>query len=151
MNETDFIRQQLAVERAHLREILLAVPQEPGPVKMARPVIAYLEWASRRLLNQLSAHGGALQGVPTIGAAARTQLNEVSALATRATEAPPAAPNAQAQRLLALLDAWNEPMDALAGTTLRVAHWRQAAHLSADTILQERQLYAAARLAAGLT
>jgi hypothetical protein len=152
MNETDFIRQQLAAERAHLREILLAVPQESGPVKIARPVAAYVEWASRRLLNQLSAHRCALQAVPTIAAATHAHLNEVSTAAIQAGEAAAAASlNLQAKRLLALLEAWSDPLDALAGTRLRIAHWRQAAQLSADTILEERQLYAAARVAAGLT
>jgi hypothetical protein len=33
----------------------------------------------------------------------------------------------------------------MAGSALRIAHWRRAVHLSADTILEERQLYAAAR------
>jgi len=152
MNETDFIRQQLAAERAHLREILLAVPQQTGPVKMARPVTAYVEWASRRLLNQLSAHRHALQAVPTIAAATQAQLTEVATTTTRAVDAAAAGSlNVQAKRLLALLEAWSEPLDALAGATLRIGHWRRAAHLSADTILEERQLYAAARVSAGLT
>jgi hypothetical protein len=152
MNETDFIRQQLAAERAHLREILLAVPEESGPVNMARPVTAYIEWARRRLLNQLGAHRCALQAVPTMGAATHAQLSALSTAATQAVEAAAAASlNVQAKRLLALLEAWSDTLDALAGATLRIAHWRQAAHLSADTILEERQLYAAARGAAGLT
>ncbi len=46
-----------------------------------------------------------------------------------------------------LLDAWNEPLDALAGHSLRIAQWRAAARLSADTIFEERQRYAAARAA----
>jgi hypothetical protein len=151
MNETDFIRQQLAAERAHLREILLAVPQGTPPIKMARPVAAYIEWASRRLLNQLSAHRGALQAVPTIAAATRAQLTEVSTAASDALEAAAARSlNIQAKRLLRLLEAWSDSLDAVAGATLRIGHWRQAAHLSADTILEERQLYAAARVAAGL-
>jgi hypothetical protein len=152
MNETDFIRQQLAAERAHLREILLAVPQGTGPVKMPPPVASYVEWAGGRLLNQLSAHRGALQAVPTIAAATRAQLTEVCTAATEAVEVSAArASSVQAQRLLALLDAWSDSLDAVAGATLRIGHWRQAANLSADTILEERQLYAAARRAAGLT
>ncbi len=147
MNETDFIRQQLAAERAHLREILLAV--ETAPVKVARPVTAYIDWATRRLLTQLRAHHAALQAVPTIAAATRAQLTEVSTAATEAAEVRPL--NAQAKCLLLLLEAWSDPLDALAGARLRVGHWRRCAHLSADTILEERQLYAAARGGAGLT
>jgi hypothetical protein len=152
MNETDFIRQQLAAERAHLREILLVVPQELGPVKIARPITAYVEWASRRLLDQLSAHRAALQAVPTRAAATRAQLSEVPTAAGQAVDATAARSfHAQAKRLLALLEAWSEPLDALAGATLRIDHWRRCAQLNADTILEERQLYAAARAAAGLT
>lgn len=152
MNEADFIRQQLAAERAHLREILLAVPQGTGPVKVARPVAAYVEWASRRLLKQLSAHRSALQALPMMAAATRAQLTEVAGAAAQALEAAAARSlNVQAKRLLTLLEAWSDSLDAVAGATLRIGHWRQAVHLSADTILEERQLYAAARVAAGLT
>jgi hypothetical protein len=151
MNETDFIRQQLAAERAHLRDILLAVRLQSGPASVARPVTAYIEWASRRLLNQLDAHHSALQAVPTIGAATRAQLTEVCAAATAAGDAGAARSfNLQAGHVLALLEAWSEPLDAVAGATLRIGHWRRCAQLSADTILEERQLYGAARAAAGL-
>jgi hypothetical protein len=152
MNETDFIRQQLAAERAHLREILLAVHQETGAVRMARPITTYIEWASRRLLTQLGAHDAALQTLPTLGAATRAQLTQVSAAAAQAADADATRPaNVQVQRLLVLLEAWSDSLDAVAGATLRVGHWRHVAPLSADTILEERQLYAAARGAAGLT
>ena len=150
MNETDFIRQQLAAERAHLREILLAVRRENGAAAVARPVTAYVEWASRRLLDQLDAHRTALQAVPTIAAATRAQLTEVANAATEAGAAGAARSfNLQAARVLGLLEAWNEPLDAVAGATLRIGHWRRCAQLSADTILEERQLYAAARAATG--
>lgn len=152
MNETDFIRQQLAAERAHLQEILRAAPQDAGAVKPARPITAYIEWASRRLLAQLGAHSAALLALPTLGAQTRAQLTQVSAAVTQAADAGAARPvDVQAQRLLALLQTWSDSLDALAGATLRVAHWRHVAPLSADTILEERQLYAAARAAAGLT
>ena len=152
MQETDFIRQQLAAERAHLRDILLAMPQEAGPVKPARPTTAYIEWASRRLLDQLGAHRTALQAEPAIGPGMRAQLSEVASAAAAAAEAVAArSPGSQARHLLALLEAWSEALDALAGATLRIGHWRQVAHLSADTILEERQLFAAARSAAGMT
>ena len=151
MNETDFIRQQLAAERAHLRDILLAVQQGTAPARAARPVVAYVEWASRRLLNQLSAHRRALQAVPAIAAATRAQLGEVATAASHAVEAAAAPLNVQAKGLLALLEAWSDSLDAVAGATLRIGHWRLAARMSADTILEERQLYAAARGAAGLT
>ena len=150
MNETDFIRQQLAAERAHLREVLLAVRGQNGATEAPRPVTAYVEWASRRLLDQIGAHHNALQAVPTVAAATRTQLTEVANAAAAAGAAGPTPSfNVQAGRVLALLEAWNEPLDAVAGATLRIGHWRRSARLSADTILEERQLYAAARAAAG--
>jgi hypothetical protein len=150
MNETDFIRQQLAAERAHLREILLAV-RGHGALKVTRPISAYVEWASRRLVDQLHAHRTALQALPTIAAITRAQLNAVGTAATEAAEVAAARSfDVHAKRLLALLEAWSDALDAVAGATLRIGHWRQAAHLSADSILEERQLYAAARGAAGL-
>ena len=151
MNETDFIRQQLAAERGHLREILLHVRRHNGAAQAARPVVAYVEWASRRLLEQLGAHRAALQALPTLAAATRAQLTQVANAATEADAVGTAPPlTLQAARVLALLEAWNEPLDEVAGATLRIGHWRRCAQLSADTILEERQLYAAARAAAGL-
>jgi hypothetical protein len=135
MNETDFIRQQLAAERAHLREILAAVKRAAPVMTSARAVVLYLDWASRRLVQQIAAHQVALGG-PDHGAAARQPAKESAA--------------GRAERLLALLDAGKDPLDAVAGRTLRISHWRQAAGLNADSILEERQLYAAARSAVGL-
>ena len=110
----------MQAERAHLREILLTVPPGTGPAKMAAPVATYVAWAGGRLLNQLSAHRGALQAVPTIAAATRAQLSEVSSAASHAVEAAAArSPNVQAKRLLTLLDAWSDSLDAVAGATLR--------------------------------
>jgi hypothetical protein len=140
MNETDFIRQQLAAERAHLRAILEAVRHGTAANGAARPVSLYIEWASRRCRQQLAAHQAALAA---LGNSAATQPLSRIAAALGTTDANP-------ERLLALLDAWTEPLDALAGRSLRINHWRQAAGLSADSILEERQLYVAARSAAGL-
>ncbi len=114
MNETDFIRQQLARERAHLQEILGIARTGSAAVRRARPIAAYIEWASRRLLAQLGEPAG--------------------------TVTP--------ERLLALIETWRERLEPQAGQTLPISHWRRIAPLSADIILQERQLYAAARAAA---
>jgi hypothetical protein len=135
MNETDFIRTQLAAERAHLREILAAVQGGTPAMADAPSVMQYLEWASRRLGQQIAAHQVAL-GAPDQGAAAWQPAQESAAR--------------RAERLLALLETGAEPLHATAGRTLRISHWRQAARLSADSILEERQLYAAARSAVGL-
>jgi hypothetical protein len=135
MNETDFIRQQLAAERAHLREILAAVQRGTPAMANERSVGLYLDWASRRLVQQIAAHQLAL-GAPDHGAATRQPAKESAAR--------------HAERLLTLLEAGTEPLDTVAGRTLRTSHWRQAAGLSADSILEERQLYAAARSAVGL-
>jgi hypothetical protein len=135
MNETDFIRQQLAAERAHLRAILGAVQRGAAAVGNAPPVVLYVDWASRRLMQQYTAHQTALATLDN--GAAGQPLREGT-------------PVQRAEQLLALLEAGTEPLDARAGRSLRVNHWRQAAGLSADSILEERQLYAAARGAVGL-
>ncbi len=145
MNETDFIRQQLALERAHLREILNAVDRDMRPADAPAALATYLDWAGERLLARLKALRAALQALPTPPAA------ELAALAAACDAAGPAGPQrlatASASQLTALLNAWNEPLDALAGHSLRIAHWRVAAKLSADTIFEERQRHAAARAA----
>jgi hypothetical protein len=147
MNESEYLRQQLATERAHLREILQAVRAGTAGVGNARPVADYIDWASHRLVAQLSAHCVALQSGSGTAAETRAQLNKVSGAMSAATAT---APHGVAEPLLALLDAWSDSLDSLAGHTLRAAHWRQAAQLNADTILAERRLHAAARAAAGL-
>jgi hypothetical protein len=125
MNEIDFIRQQLALERAHLQQILHAVRHGSAGVRNSRAVAAYIDWASRRLLEQLDAD-------------ARTQWAELSGAA-------------QDEHLLARLAAWRDSLETPAAHTPRIAQWRQVARLSADSILEERQLYAAARAEAGLS
>ncbi len=130
MNETDFIRQQLRLERTHLREILRALYAAGAANRPAHPVALYLDWAGRRLIDQVLAHQTALQG---------------AAAPDASPPRPLAAGHLRAEELLALLDAWSEPLDAAASQGLSTAHWRRAAHLSADIILEERQLYAAAR------
>jgi hypothetical protein len=149
MNETDFIRQQLAAERAHLREILDAVRRGTAAAGSARPVAAYLEWAGRRLAQQLGAHQAALQA--TGDAAIAEGLSRLATARDGANAKAGAFPVAQrAEQWLALLDAWTEALDAQAGRSLRLPHWRAAAGLNADSILEERRLHAAARHAAGL-
>jgi hypothetical protein len=144
MHETEFIRRQLTLERAHLREILEAVRRGCPVGGNSRALADYLDWASQRLLGQLEAHRTALQAAPALGADTRAQLDTLSGAAA-------AARDGGAERLLGLLAAWTDPLESAAARTLRVTHWRQAAQLSAETILQERQLYTAARAAAGLS
>ncbi len=88
MNETDFIRQQLALERAHLREMLNAVRREMTPVDAPRPLAIYLDWAGERLLARLKALRAALQALPAPPAAA---LAALAAACDVATQAGPAA------------------------------------------------------------
>ncbi|HTV76947.1 MAG TPA: hypothetical protein VMF03_01725 [Steroidobacteraceae bacterium] len=122
MNEIDFIRQQLAAERAHLREILNCVRRETA-AGTPRAILAYLDWAAARLLQRLAAD----QVVAPL----------------------PGATAGRAEQLLALLDA-TEPPAAAANHGVHIGQWRQTARLTADSILEERRLYAAARRAAGL-
>lgn len=137
MNETDFIRQQLHLERTHLREILRAARPATLGEKPARPVALYLEWAGQRLTQQLLAHQTALHSAPGLEQALRGPLATAASAARQAQEGG-------AEALLNALDAWNERLDAAAARALPVAHWRRAVLLNADTILEERQLYAAA-------
>ena len=158
MNETDFIRQQLATERDHLRDILHSVRIGTVPCANAGPVMRYVDWAGQRLLQRIEAHRQALDAASGVGPDTRALLARVTAAAATAATAATAAeaatqrpPHRQAEQLLALLEAWNESLETAAGKSLRIAHWRAAGHLSADSILEERQLYAAARTAAGVT
>lgn len=148
MNETDFIRRQLAAERAHLREILDAGGGGTAATISAPPVALYLEWGGRRIVQQLTVHRAGLEALGD--AAATAALGRLSAALDRAAAHAGAPPAQRAAQLPALLDAWTEPLDTLAGRCLRLPHWRAAAHLNADSILQERQLHAAALQAAGL-
>ncbi|HTY93924.1 MAG TPA: hypothetical protein VMC02_08550 [Steroidobacteraceae bacterium] len=150
MNETDFIRRQLAAERAHLREVLEAVCEGDAGSASSGPVAVYVDWAGRRLLEQLAGHQAALRAAPSLSGDTQAQLLQVAEAASRVTQTA-ARPLQRAQRLLQLLDAWSDGLDELAGRTLRIAHWRRAAHLNADAILEERRLYAAARLAMGVS
>jgi hypothetical protein len=151
MNEIDFIRQQLASERAHLREILEAVRAATPASPLPHPVTVYLDWARQRLPAQLLEHRAALASIPDVDPEILCGLARVAEASSRVSETDPEQPTRMADPLLALLDTWSEALDTLAGRTLRIAHWRKATHLSADSILQERQLYAAARSAAGLS
>jgi hypothetical protein len=148
MNETDFIRQQLIIERAHLREILEAIHRST-PARPARTVQRYIDWAGARLVAQIDAHRAALRAA-ALDADSQQRLQRADAAARAAQEASSPNGHLHVQPLLDLVEAWSEPLDALAGRALRITHWRQAAQLSADTILEERQLFAAARSAAGL-
>jgi hypothetical protein len=146
MNEIDFIRQQLASERSHLRDILRNLRAATATQRPPHPVALYLDWAGRRLISQVLAHHTALQGAVGLTPALQEQLAAAASAAALAADTSAASPAAlHADRLLAVLDAWSEPLDARAGSALRIGHWRGAVHLSADTILEERQLYAAAR------
>lgn len=149
MNETDFIRQQLAKERAHLRELLGSVRQASRGHTAPHAVALYIDWAGRRLINQVEAHQTALRGAATLNPAMQTQLVAAATAARVAQTNAAGALPLRAEQLMAVLDAWSDPLDAAAASLLRVTHWRQVAHLTADTILEERQLYAAAHGAAG--
>jgi hypothetical protein len=152
MNETDYLRAQLALERAHLQAILQAVRHGRPALRNARPIADYIDWAVPRLVGQLDAQRQALLAATPSGADSRAQLERLSGAAAALADGASGSPaDLRAERLLALLAAWSDPLEALAGGTLRVTQWRQAAQLSADTILHERQLYAAACAAAGLS
>lgn len=147
MNEVDYIRQQLQTERSHLREILQAVRQA-GPLKNSRAVTTYVDWAVRRHLSVLDAHIGALES--TAAPPVHSELSKAAASVRGMDTASGQTLALRAERILAVLDSWTDALEATAARALRVAHWRQAARLNADSILEERQLHAAARGALGL-
>src|SRR5580692_2373275 len=84
MNETDFIRQQLHLERTHLREILRALRQASAADRPAHPIALYIDWAGRRLINQVLAHQAALQDAAALDPALQGQLAEASGAARQA-------------------------------------------------------------------
>jgi hypothetical protein len=149
MNETDFIRQQLHLERTHLREILQALREASAADRPAHPVALYIDWAGQRLIDQVLAHQAALQDTAALDPALQGPLAEATGAARQAQNGTAGGGHLRAEGLQALLDAWSEPLDAAAANALRINHWRRAARLSADTILEERQLFAAARGAMG--
>jgi hypothetical protein len=151
MNETEYVRGQLALQRAHLREIASAVHPGIAPRDHLRPAQLYLDWAGRRLLQQLTLHRTALLALPALPPALRAQLAQLASATAQLSDTTARAPHLHAQPLLGVLDAWSPALDELAGTALRLGHWRQAGHLSADTILEERELYAAARGVLGVS
>ena len=89
----------------------------------ARPVADYLDWA-----------GGDWSGSCGPGRHCRPQPRPVLTCAQLARLSAPPRPSRRgnaacrmAERLLALLAAWSEPLETLAGSTLRITHWRRAA------------------------
>jgi hypothetical protein len=149
MNETAYLRQQLALERAHLLKIVQALHQGSDAVRSSRPVTDYIDWAGGRLVQQLQALGQALQAAAATGTDLHARLERLTAAAAVADGGDGGLSDLRAERLLALLGAWSEPLETLAGSTLHITQWRRAAQLSADTILREGLLYTAARAAAG--
>jgi hypothetical protein len=146
MNESEFLRRQLATERAHLREILQAAREGSAEISTPQAVANFGDWAGRRLVTQLGIQCEALQAVVDSDAQIRAQLAIVFSARSAVIACGTMQPLSRvAEPLLALLDAWSDALDSLAGSALPTSHWRRAAHLSADTILEERQLYAAAR------
>ncbi len=90
-----------------------------------------------------------MRSAPATGTDLHARLERLTAAAAVADGGDGGLSDLRAERLPALIAAWSEPLETLAGSTLRITQWRQAAQLSADTILQERQLYGAACAAVG--
>ena len=118
MNESEYIRQQLRAERSHLREVSELAQAAPGAALAARN--GYLAWGAQRQRE--------------------IQQRHLALLATKAIEVR-AVSSAALSNLLAAAEA----LETLAEPVYGIADWRRAAQLSADTILEERRLYGAAR------
>jgi hypothetical protein len=136
MNESDYLRQQLATERAHLRE-LLALPRRNA---VQTPGEHYLAWATPRLLAVYERHR-ALLPRRLAATAVAPPLPGIDRISTGAGTDDAA--------LAALLAAWDTQIEQPAAACYRIEDWRQVAQLRADDILTERRLYSAARAAHG--
>lgn len=169
MDELTLLREQVATERRHLaaakaacREALASGAAGPSQAFL-RAAGEYLAFAVRRLIAQDQAHSLLLR--PRIAredAGSHAQLDSLdaalkSARAALAAFDAAADPAAAARGLIATLEAELAPRRH-ALTALMTAHysiddWRVASCVDADSILEERERYAAlgAALPAGLT
>ena len=128
MNESEYLRRQLATEREHLRAVLDARHAASVPASAGAD---YLAWAAPRLLALQDRHLQLLS--------ARLPAQALPPAGRIQADTPPD------DAALAALLAACETLEALAAGCYRIEDWRQAAQLRADDILRERQLYAAAR------
>jgi hypothetical protein len=164
MNEIQLLRDQLAAERRHVREVASACAAayraEPAPaggaalVALAGACRDYLEcvlvWFDRRdarlgeLCARLPAGGadGEARGALDLSGHGRDALDRLRA----------AGPAHEDWAALALFvnGAWDtrrSAIEALLASRLRVTDWRAVSGIDADTIYEERALYSRVRAA----
>ena len=174
MNEQEFIRQQVATERAHMGATRAALAAALGAnysddvlETFARAAARYLGFIVRRFNAQDLEHCAILQArVAATDQADRAILSDLAAtlrFSGQAIDALAAAVDAPAAELLAACGAYNRFYTEVLGSRRHaiyhlferhygIVEWRQASFVDADSILEERELYAAvaSALPAGL-
>jgi hypothetical protein len=165
MNEQEFIRQQVSTERAHMgatRAALGAALAANYPATViepfARAAARYLVFVVRRFNAQDLEHCAILRPlIPATDLADRTTLDDLAetlGLSGSAIDALAAALNAPAADLLAASGTYNQfyaevlvrrrhAIYHLFERHYGIAEWRRASFVDADSILAERELYAA--------
>jgi hypothetical protein len=163
MNEIQLLRDQLAAERRHVREVASACAAacraEPAPaggaalVALAEACRDYLEcvlaWFDQRdaRLAELYARlpGGAegeARGALDLSGRGRDALDGLRAAGTAHEDWA-----ALARFVNGAWDTRRSAIEALLATSVRVADWRAVSGIDADTIYEERALYSRVRAA----
>jgi hypothetical protein len=175
MNETQLIRAQLAVERAHAgaaaSACAVAGARAEPPGDFVRACVDYLACVLAWFEERDQRGGDLLHGQRPQDAAMRGPLAQALAQPGRSREALEKLERAVAAGSAAAaaerLGLWQEfdrhfeklwstrrdAIDAVLAQTLRAAEWRTLAGIDADSILEERRRYARVRAAlpAGMT
>jgi hypothetical protein len=152
MNEIALIRTQLALERAHLRDIATASAapgDSPARREYLQRVLGWFAARDERLEELLRAPDGFAE-------AARPALAQALAARGGSREALRRLPDADtagiadawrafAQFMAGEWDSRRERLEALLAHESRAATWRTMAGIDADTVLEERACYARAR------
>jgi hypothetical protein len=164
MNEIQLLRDQLAAERRHVREVASACAAacraEPAPaggaalVALAEACRDYLEcvlaWFDQRdaRLGELYARlpaagaGGEARGALDLSGHGRDALDRLRAAGTAHEDWA-----ALARFVNGAWDTRRSAIEALLASSLRVTDWRAVSGIDADTIYEERALYSRVRAA----
>jgi|SRR5215467_3416445 len=164
MNEIELLREQLATERRHVREVASAcaaacggAPAAPGDVALealrgacAEYLRCVLDWFDRRdaRLGELYARRPSADAGPGALAALEPAGRGHEALEELVTRGPASESwQALARFIHGPWDARRGATDALLASNQRIADWRAIAGVDADSVCHERALYARVRAA----
>ncbi len=162
MDELAILRDQVATERRHLaalkqacRATLQSSTDAPGKAALCRAAAAYLAYGGHRLLAQDQAHCLLLRPrVSRADAASHALLDDLESALQRARVALQALesatdPVAGVRDYLDFIDAVlgkrRHGLEALFQMHYTIEDWRAASFVDADSILEERERYAAVR------